>query len=68
MSFLQRLALTAAHGINVSDYLSWIGVLDPAFQSVINSLLASLALLGILYIVRAVYRAYLSLKSGIKWW
>ncbi|MCL6528298.1 MAG: hypothetical protein K6T57_15670 [Thermaceae bacterium] len=68
IAFLQGLALTASHGINVSDYVSWIGLLDPAFSRVVNSLFAAVLLLGILYIVRAVYRAYLSLKSGIKWW
>lgn len=68
ISFLQGLANTAATGIRASDYLSWIGLLDPAFQRVVNSLLASLAFLAVLYIVRGVYRAYLALKSGIKWW
>jgi hypothetical protein len=68
INFLSRLANVAATGINVNNYFGWFGVLDPAFQRVINSILASLAFIAILFIVRAVYRIYLSLKAGIKWW
>jgi hypothetical protein len=68
IAYLQHLSLVAGAGLTASDYLSWVGVLDPAWQGVINALLGSLTLLGVLFIVRAVYRVYLSLKQGIQWW
>jgi len=68
IQFLNHLALVSAAGINLSDYISWLGVLDSAWQGVIESLLGSVALIGILTIVRSVYGIYLSAKQGIKWW
>jgi len=68
INFLQQASTVAAAGINISDYFSWLGVLDPAWQGDANALLSGLALLAILFIARAVYRLYLALKQGIKWW
>lgn len=68
ISFLANLANIAATGININNYFGWFGILDPAFQRVINSILASFSFIAILLIVRAVYRIYLAVKAGIKWW
>ncbi len=67
-AYLSQLATVAASGINLSDYLSWVGVLDGAWQGVVDSLLASFTLVAILFVTRAAYRAYLSLKQGVQWW
>ncbi len=66
--YLSNLATVAASGINLSDYLSWLGVLDGAWQGTVDSLLASFSLVAILFVTRSAYRAYLSLKQGVKWW
>lgn len=68
IGFLNHLASVAASGINISDYLSWVGLLDPAWQGVIDSLLGCFGFIATLFIVRSIYRFYLSLKEGIQWW
>lgn len=67
-NWMNNLSSVAAAGLNISDYVSWIGYLGGPWQKVVNSLLASLTLIGVLFIVRAIYRAYLGLKEGIQWW
>lgn len=68
IAYMSHLSTIAAAGINLSMYVSWMGVLDPAWQGVMNSFLASVALIATLFVVRSVYRAYLSVKNGIQWW
>lgn len=68
VQWLNQASSVTAAGINLSNYVSWVGLLGPAWVKVINSLLASLTLIGVLFAARAVYRLYLSFKQGIKWW
>lgn len=68
IAYLSHLSSVAAAGINLSAYFSWMGVLDPAWQGVMDSFLGSVALIAILFVVRATYRGYLSVKNGVKWW
>lgn len=68
LNFLAHASTISGAGINISDYFSWVGVLDPAWQGIVNALLGGFSFLAIIYIARAAYRFYLSLKDGIKWW
>jgi hypothetical protein len=68
VQYLSRAALTAAAGVNLSDYVSWIGLLGPQWIRVLNSLLASFTLILVLFVAQRVYRLLLAFKDGIKWW
>ncbi|SDW82221.1 hypothetical protein SAMN04489725_11615 [Alicyclobacillus hesperidum] len=68
LHFLSHMANVTGAGINISDYISWIGVLDPAWQGDIDALLSGLSFIVILFLARSIYRFYLSLKNGIEWW
>jgi len=68
LSWLHHASTVAAAGINLSNYVSWVALLGPAWSGVITSLMASVTLIGFIFVARAVYRAYLSLKQGIMWW
>jgi len=68
ISYMNNIATVSASGINLSAYFSWLGVLDPAWQGVMNSFLGSVTLIAMLFVVRAIYRAYLSVKNGVQWW
>jgi len=68
IAYMSHLASVSAKGINISDYLGFLAVLDPAWQGVVTSLLSSFGFISILVIVRATYRAYLSIKAGVQWW
>jgi len=68
IDFLANLSNVSAAGINISDYFSWLGVLDGAWQGVVNAILSGFGFLSILFVSRAIYRFYLSVKDGIKWW
>lgn len=66
--FLSHLSTITASGINISNYFSWLGVLDAAWQGDINALLGGFSFLAVLTVARSVYRFYLALKQGVKWW
>lgn len=68
LDYLNSIALIAGHGINLNNYFGVFAYLPTAFQSVINSLLASIIFLAILQLVKAILRMYFTVKSGVKWW
>lgn len=68
ISYLNNAALVAGAGINLSDYVSWIGLLGPQWVRVLNSILASFALILVIFVSQRVYRLYLAFKGGIQWW
>lgn len=68
VNYLSSVALVAGNGINLSDYISWIGLLGSAWVKVLNSLLASFGLVLVVFVAQRVYRLYISFKEGIKWW
>ncbi len=68
ISYLNNLSSVSAAGLNFNDYLTWLGVLDPAWQGAADAFLSSATLILTLFVVRATYRAYLSVKNGVEWW
>lgn len=68
VGYLQNAALVTANGINLSDYVNWIGLLGDSWVRVLNSLLASFTLILILFVSQRIYRLYLAFKDGIEWW
>lgn len=68
IAYLAHLSTVAAAGLHLETYFGWFSVLDPAWEGVVSSLMGSVVLIGVLQLVRSVYRLYLSLKRGVKWW
>jgi hypothetical protein len=67
-SYLDRTSLIAGHGINLNNYFGFFGYLPSSLQAVVNSLLASVVLLAILQLVKAIMRMYYAFKDGAVWW
>lgn len=55
-------------GIDLSNYFSFFGYLPSEWQGVIQSALASIVLLAILFLVRALWDMYMKTKGSVKWW
>lgn len=68
ISYLNQAALVAGSGVNLADYVSWIGLLGPAWTRVLNSILASFALILVIFVAQKLYKLYLAFKEGILWW
>lgn len=66
--YLNNVSMIAGRGINLNNYLGFVNYLPPAFQTVVNSLLAAVVFLAILQIVKVIMSLYYSAKEGIKWW
>jgi len=58
----------AAKGIRLDDYFGIFGILGPEWAGVINSLLAALLFLFILFVIQKNSGVLLWFKSLIKWW
>ncbi|MEK4477814.1 hypothetical protein NSQ91_31885 [Paenibacillus sp. FSL R7-0048] len=67
-TYLNQTSLVAGHGISLNKYLGFFDYLPPSMQNVMNSLLASIVLLAILQLVKAIIRMYFAFKDGAKWW
>lgn len=65
---LNGIAAVSAKGIRLDNYFGVFGVLGPSWARVINSLLASLIFLFILYMIQKYSGVLLWFKSLIKWW
>lgn len=65
---LNDVSLVVGRGINLNNYFSFFNYLPPEWQTVIQSALASIALLASLFIVRSVWDMYLKAKNSIKYW
>lgn len=65
---LTRVGTVLGRGINLNNYFGFFAYLPPAWQSVVQSALASVTLLAILFIVRSLWDMYLKIKASSKWW
>jgi hypothetical protein len=68
LDYLQRATLVAANGINLSDYVSYIGLLGSGWVQVLNSIIASFGLILVIFVAQKIYALYLAFKDGIEWW
>lgn len=55
-------------GINLNNYFSFFGYLPSEWQLVVKSLLASIVLLAVLFMVKAAWDMYLRVKGSAQWW
>lgn len=67
-TYINQAGTIAGHGINLNNYFGFFSYLPSSMQGVVNSLLASIVLLAILQLVKALIRLYFMLKAGVKWW
>lgn len=65
---LSNAGVVTAQGINLGNYFYIFGDLPGPWQTVISSLMISIALIGFLFIIRAIMRLYYAKKEGVKWW
>lgn len=65
---LENAAIIAGRGLSLGNYFSFFGYLPASFQTVIQSALASVALLGVVWLVRSLWDAYMRVKGTVKWW
>lgn len=64
LDYLNRVSLVAGHGINLNNYFGFFGYLPASWQAVVQSLMASVGFLAILFIVRAAWNLYLNAKDS----
>lgn len=68
IEYLSNASVVSGKGINLNHYFSFFSYLPQSWQAVVNSLLASIVLLAILQLVKAIIRMYYAVKDGSKWW
>lgn len=68
LDMLGNVSLTVGRGINLNNYFSFFTYLPASWQTVIHSALASVALLGTVYLIRAAWDMYLKAKESGKFW
>jgi hypothetical protein len=65
---LDALSQITGQGLDISRWLSPIGLLGPAWVKVVNSLLAGATIVLTVWLVKRVYNIYLQFKEGVKFW
>lgn len=65
---LDGMSQIMGQGIDISHWLSFVGLLGPAWVKVVNSILAGSTIVLTIWIVKRVYQVYLQFKEGVKFW
>ncbi|RAU91543.1 hypothetical protein [Paenibacillus sp. YN15] len=68
VEYLGHVSMIAGRGINLNHYFGFFAYLPSSMQSVVNSLLAAIMLLGVLQLIKAIARMYYNVKDGVQWW
>lgn len=68
VDMLGNVSLVAGRGIDLNNYFMFFNYMPGSWQMVIKSLLASVTLLAVLFLVRATWNVYLNVKNSLKWW
>jgi hypothetical protein len=66
--YLSHVSMIAGKGINLNNYFGFFSYLPASFQGVINSIIASIMLLAILQLIKAIMRMYGQIKGWVIWW
>jgi len=66
--YLAEASLAAGHGINLNHYFGFFSYLPPSMQAVVNSIIAGIIVLAILWLVKSIMRMYFAVKEAVKWW
>jgi len=65
---IQDIQLVAERGINLNYYLGPITHMGTGWTALIMSLISSLILIAVIFLVRTGYNIYINFKEGVKWW
>lgn len=65
---LNNTSNTIGHGINLNNYFGFFSYLPTEWQSVVQSALAAIVLLAILFLVRSAWDMYIKVKGSVQWW
>jgi hypothetical protein len=65
---LANAGTVVGRGISLGNYFGFFGYLPSEWQGVVQSALGSVALLAVLFLVRALWDMYLKVKVSSKWW
>lgn len=65
---LNNAGTVVGKGISLGNYFSFFAYLPTEWQSVVQSALASVTLLAILFLARSLWDMYLRVKQSVKWW
>lgn len=68
IGYLNDVSMVAGKGININNYLSFMGYLPPSFQGVLNSLLVSVVFIAIIKNIKYIMRMYFIVKDAIFRW
>lgn len=68
IDYLSNVSMIAGKGINLNNYLSFMGYLPTSFQQVLSSLLASVVFIAILKNIKYIMRLYFTVKDAIFRW
>lgn len=67
-SYLSNVALVAARGLNLDNFLGPFAALGSPWVILIKSFISALVLVAVVIAVKTIYGLYLNLKQGVKWW
>lgn len=65
---LGSVSLSAGKGINLNNYFSFFGYLPPSLQVCVKSLISSVVLLTVLFLIKAMWNMYLNIKNSSTGW
>lgn len=65
---LNDVSLVVGRGINLNNYFGFFGYLPGPLQAVVQSALASVMLLAIIFLIKSLWNVYLNVKGSFKWW
>lgn len=68
LDMLNRTSETVGHGINLNNYFGFFAYLPSEWQRVVQSALAAIVLLAILFLVRSAWDMYIKVKGSVQWW
>lgn len=68
IDLLAQAGSVVGRGISLSNYFGFFGYLPSSWQAVVQSAIASVVLLAILFLIRTVWDTYLKAKNSGKWW
>lgn len=68
LGYLSSVTVTLSSGLDIGNYLGYVGAMGSAWVFLIKSFILCLMLVTTMKVGKMGYSMYLQLKSGVKWW
>lgn len=68
LDYLDNIQLQPARFLNLDYFLGPVSMLGPEWRALISSVIGSITILTMVFIVKGIYNLYLMFKQGVKWW